>query len=91
MKEIDVYPFRIINREYPDLNNYKFTINIPNKNLQINIIEQWATGTLYVSIPDTQYQIPLRYNTNLLPSLITDNTLYYDIDRQAFIYASIND
>lgn len=85
MIETNYYPFRIINGIYPDLDNYSYTINLTDEAINIIIIEQWATGNLFVTIENTRYSIPLRYNTNLLPSYITDKSLYYDFDRQAFI------
>lgn len=85
MTETNEYPFRIINNVYPDLNNYRYRIVLSDLGFDILIIEQWATGELYATIEDTGYQIPLRYNTNLLPSVITNKSLYYDFDRQSFI------
>lgn len=87
-KEVQVINFPIIENVYPALNNYRFILNIPGIRNNIVIVEQWATGNLYVSIEGTNYQIPLRFNTNLLPSTITDKKLIYDYDRQSFIYYS---
>lgn len=85
MTETNNFPFRIIDNTYPDLVDYRYRIALTDLGFDIVIVEQWATGKLYVTIENTIYQIPLRYNTNLLPSVITDKNLYYDFDRQAFI------
>lgn len=85
MIETNTYTFRIINGVYPDLDNYRFYITVPDIGITLIVVEQWATGKLYVTIDGSDYQIPLRYNTNILPSAITDKNLYYDFNRQAFI------
>lgn len=86
---ISTYPFRIIEGSYPDLTNNRFYINLSNVNFNILIVEQWATGNLYATIENSSYQIPLRYNTNLLPSSVTKYTLYYDFDKQMFIFSEL--
>lgn len=86
---LNTYDFRIIDGVYPDLVNYKYDLSLPDININAYIVEQWATGDLYFVISDTNYQIPIRYNTNLLPSLFTNYTLYYDLDRQMFIFSEL--
>lgn len=85
MEETNIYPFRIIDGTYPDLNNYRYAISLPNVSFGISIVEQWSTGNLYFTIDNSSYQVPVRYNTNLLPSAFTNKNLYYDFNRQAFI------
>lgn len=80
------FNFRIIDKSiYPDLVDYKYTFMLNDINVQITIIEHWATASLYV-IVDNNIPILLRFNTNLLPTYITNKTLYYDYEQQAFIY-----
>lgn len=86
---ISTYPFRIVEGVYPDLINNRFYINLANVGFNILIVEQWATGNLYATIENSSYQIPLRYNTNLLPSSITGYTLYYNFDKQMFIFSEM--
>lgn len=90
MSEIlDIYPFRILDKHYPDLINYKYNINISHIdiNLSFTIIEHNATGKLYYSINNGEYIYPLRYYTNLLPSIYNSlYYLYYDYSKQTFIF-----
>lgn len=86
---LNTYDFRIIDGIYPDMTDYKYDLSLPDVNINASIVEQWSTGELYFSIPDTSYQIPLRYNTNLLPSLLTNYTLYYDLNKQMFIFSEL--
>lgn len=85
MTETNIYPFRIIDKTYPDLVDYRYRIALTDLGFDLIVVEQWSTGKLYIIIEGSGYQIPLRYNTNLLPSIISDKNLYYDFNRQAFI------
>lgn len=81
------YPFRNLdNKVYPDLHEYKFEISLNNINLSVEIIEGWSLGNLYVRI-NNDFICPFRINTNLLPpTIISSNRLYYDYNKQAFIF-----
>lgn len=77
------YSFRIINNNYPDLVDYNYIINIPNKDLQVVIKPQIGTNKLYVVIND-DYIVPFRINTNLLPSSYNNCKLLYNNIDQIF-------
>lgn len=81
------YPFRNLdNKVYPDLQDYKFEISLNNIDTTVEIIEGWALGKLYVRI-NNDFICPYRINTNLLPpSEVITNKLYYDYNKQAFVF-----
>lgn len=82
-----LFQFRNLdNKIYPDLNNYKFEISLNNIDTTVEVIEGWALGNLYVRINGDQVY-PYRINTNLLPpSYGRTNKLYYDYNKQAFVF-----
>lgn len=81
------YPFRNLNNKvFPDLKNYKFNISLNIIDTQVEIVEGWALGNLYVKINE-EFICPFRINTNLLPPTHLSTTkFYYDYNKQAFIF-----
>lgn len=87
MQILQTYPFKILEgKDYPNLVNYRFDMNLSDIESMASIVMQGGTGHLWVKINDKD-PVPLRYNTNLLDNINSIKyILYYDYDKQAFLF-----